>query len=176
MIVLLVVAQMAVATPTDSSPAAAIPPTQGRPKAVEVGDWYARRLTLHRRTAYAIIPMFGFQALAGKQIWDKGNLAPAWARQGHRVGATAIAGAFTVNAVTGVWNLWEGRAASEGRGRRYLHAVGMMTATAGFTYAGAYLSNEAETSLDARKQHRIVALSSIGLTAVSGIMMKILND
>jgi hypothetical protein len=176
MLVLLVAAQLAAATPSDSSASPALPPPQGRPRAVEVGDWYARRLTLHRRTAYAIIPMFGFQALAGKQIWDKGNLAPAWARNGHRAGATAIAGAFTINVVTGVWNLWESRAASEGRGRRYLHALSMMTATAGFTYAGAYLSNEAETSLEARKQHRIVALSSIGLTAVSGIMMKILND
>ena len=175
MIVLLVAAQLAAATPADTSPPAVLP-SQGRPRAVEVGDWYARRLTLHRRTAYAIIPMFGFQALAGRQIWDKGNLAPAWARNGHRVGAAAIAGAFTVNAVTGVWNLWESRDASEGRGLRYIHAVSMLTASAGFTYAGAVLSEQAETSLSKRKLHWQVAVSSMGITAVSGILMKVLND
>jgi hypothetical protein len=143
---------------------------------VEVGDWYSRRLTLHRRTAYAIIPMFGFQALAGRQIWEKGNLAPGWARNGHRAGATAIAGAFTVNVVTGVWNLIEARGATEGRGLRYLHAASMLAATTGFTYAGAVLSEQAETSLSKRKLHWQVAVSSMGITAVSGILMKVLND
>ena len=176
MIVLLVAAQIATATPPDSSSTRPLPPAQGRPRAIEVGDWYARRLTLHRRTAYAIVPMFGFQALAGKQIWDKGNLAPAWARNGHRVGATAIAGAFAVNAVTGVWNLWDARGATEGRGLRYLHAASMFAATAGFTYAGAVLSEQAETSLGKRKLHWQVAISSMGITAVSGILMKVLND
>src|SRR5688500_3498454 len=157
MIVLLLAAQLAVAAPTDST-AASSPPQQGRPKAVEVSDWYARRLTLHRRLSYAIIPMFGFQALAGKQVWDKGNGAAGWAKTGHRVGATAIAGAFTANVITGVWNLWDSRSTSEGRARRYLHATAMLAATAGFTYAGAYLSNEAETDFDARKLHWQVAV------------------
>ena len=175
MIVFLIAAQLAVAAPPDSSPDAA-QPSQGRPKVVEVGDWYARRLTLHRRTAYAIIPLFGFQALAGRQIWDKGNLAPAWARNGHRVGATAIAGAFTVNVVTGVWNLWDARGATDGRGLRYLHAASMLAATTGFTYAGAVLSEQAETNSDKKKLHWQVAISSMGITAVSGILMKVLND
>lgn len=174
MLVLLIAAQLA-AAPLDTatiSPA----PRQGRPKAVEISDWYSRRLTLHRRTAYAIIPMFAFQAAAGKQIWDKGNLAPTWARTGHRIGATAIASAFAVNVVTGAWNLWDSRGTPEGRGLRYLHTVSMLAATAGFTYAGAYLSEKAETDSDMRKLHWQVAISSMGVTAVSGVLMKILND
>ena len=176
MLVFLVAAQLAVTGPADSVPVSAAPPQQGRPKAVEVGDWYARRLTLHRRLSYALIPMFGLQTLAGKQIWDNGTTAPAWAKNGHRIGATAIAGVFTVNTITGVWNLWDSRSAPEGRALRYVHAAAMLTATAGFTYAGAYLSEKAETDMDARKLHRTIALSSVGLTAVSGILMKILND
>src|SRR5687767_15289715 len=109
MIVLVIAAQLAAATPSDSSLSTALPPAQGRPKAVQVSDWYGRRLTLHRRLSYAIIPMFGFQALAGRQVWDKGDLAPEWALTGHRIGAAAIAGAFTVNVVTGAWNLWDSR-------------------------------------------------------------------
>lgn len=173
MIALLIAAQLAVAAPTDSAPPH---PRQGRPKAVEISDWYARRLTLHRRLSYAMIPMFGFQALAGKQIWDKGAAAPGWAKTGHGIGAATIAGAFTANVVTGVWNLWDSRSTTEGRGRRYLHAAAMLTASAGFTYAGAVLSEQAERDSEKRDLHRTIALSSIGLTAVSGIMMKILND
>lgn len=175
MLAVLIAAQLAAATPADSAMTRA-QPTQGRPRAVEISDWYSKRLTLHRRTAYAIIPMFGFQAAAGKQIWDKGNAAASWARNGHRVGAAAIATAFTVNAVTGAWNLWDSRSTSEGRGRRYLHAASMLTASAGFTYAGAVLSEQAERNSAKRKLHWQVAVSSMGLTAVSGILMKFLND
>jgi hypothetical protein len=51
----------------------------------------------------------------------------------------------------------------------------MLTADAGFTYAGAKLSNEAETDADARSLHRTIALSSMGLTIASGLMMRFLN-
>ena len=175
MIVLVVAAQLAFTAP---APVAvdSVPPLQGRPKAVEVSDWYGRRLTLHRRLSYAIIPMFGFQALAGRQIWDKGNFAPDWALTGHRIGAAAIAGAFTVNVVTGAWNLWDSRSTEEGRARRYFHAASMLAASAGFTYAGAVLSEQAETDSGKRKLHWQVAVSSMGLTAVSGVLMKFLND
>jgi hypothetical protein len=140
-----------------------------------VSEWYSRRLTIHRYGSYATIPVFAAQYLAGKQLYDKSRDAPDWAKTTHRVGATALAGIFTVNTVTGVWNLWDSRAAPQGRALRYAHAVLMLTADAGFTYAGAKLSNEAEMSADKRKLHRSIALSSIGATAFSGVMMKILN-
>ena len=163
-------AQLLVAVPSDTPPPAPRP----RVKAIEVSDWYGKRLTLHRRLSYATIPVFVFQWSAGTQIWDKGPGAPAWARNGHGVGAATLAGIFTVNTVTGVWNLWESRTAP-GHGRRLLHGVSMLVADAGFTWAGARLSEQAETDFDARRLHRTVALSSIALTAISGIAMKITN-
>ena len=168
-----VTAQLLAATPTDTVPPA---PTQGRVKAVEVTEWYARRLTIHRYTSYAMIPTFAFQWAAGQQIWTKGKEAPAWARTGHRIGAATVATAFTINAVTGVWNLWDSRHTSEGRARRYIHTLSMLTASAGFTWAGAKLSEEAENDRDKRALHRKVALTSMGITAASGILMRILND
>lgn len=168
-------AQLLVAAPADTLPSTGLPPQQ-RPKAVEVSEWYERRLTLHRRLSYAIIPLFGFQWAAGQQIWDKGAGAPAWARNGHRVGAATIAGAFTVNVVTGAWNLWDSRAVQEGRERRNLHAISMLIASAGFTYAGAKLSEEAELDASKRTLHRNVALTSIAITVTSGLLMKFLND
>ena len=146
-----------------------------RPKVVVVSDWYARRLTVHRWVAYGTIPVFAAQWAAGKQLWDKGAGAPTWAKTTHRVGATMLAGMFTINTVTGAWNWWDSRSGSNGRALRTIHALSMLTADAAFTYAGAKLSNEAETSLDKRRLHRTIALSAMGLSLVSEISMAILN-
>src|SRR5438477_8405847 len=146
-----------------------------RPRSIEVSDWYSRRLTIHRYVSYAVIPVFAAQYAAGRHLFAQSREAPTWAKTVHRVGATATAGMFTVNTVTGVWNLWDSRSVSQNRTLRTAHALMMITADAGFTYAGAKLSNEAETSLDARKKHRLIALTSMGVTVASGLMMKIWN-
>lgn len=164
-------AQLLSGIPSDTPP----PPPRRRVQAIDVSDWYSRRLTLHRRLSYATIPLFGFQWAAGQQIWKKGNTAPAWARNGHRAGASGLATIFTVNTVTGVWNLWDSRAVPQGRKRRYLHAISMLAADAGFTWAGAVLSEQAERDISKRALHRKVALTSIGISTVSGVLMKVLN-
>ena len=166
-------AQLLVAVPSDTPPPA--PLLRQRVKAVEVGDWYNRRLTLHRRLSYATIPVFAFQWTAGNQIWQKGSAAPAWARTGHQVGAAAVATIFTVNTITGVWNLWDSRSVPQGRKRRYAHAISMLVADAGFTWAGAVLSERAERSTSDRELHRKVALTCLGITVGSGVLMKLLN-
>jgi hypothetical protein len=166
------VIQLSVAVPVDTpSP----PMRRPRPRAVEVSDWYNRRLTVHRALSYATIPLFAFQYAAGSQIWDKGADAPGWARTGHRIGAATLAGVFAVNTVTGLWNLWDSRGVEQGRLLRTAHALSMLTADAGFTWAGAKLSEQAETSFDKRRLHKTVALSSMGITMVSALAMKVLN-
>lgn len=149
-------------------------PNQRR-RSVAVGEWYSRRLTIHRYAAYAAIPVFALQYAAGSKLYDESAGAPGWAKNTHRFGATALAGIFTVNTVTGVWNLWESRSQPKGRTLRTIHALTMLGADAAFTYAGVKLSDEAENSVDKRRQHRTVALSAIALSAVSGIGMKLLN-
>lgn len=146
-----------------------------RRKAIETSDWYSRRLTIHRYVAYATIPVFAVQYLAGEQLFDKGRDAPTWAKTTHRVGATALAGMFTVNTVTGVWNWWDSRSVKQGRTLRTLHALSLLAADGAFTYAGAKLSDEAETSLDKRRLHKQIALSAMGVTIVSGVAMKLWN-
>jgi hypothetical protein len=82
---------------------------------------------------------------------------------------------FTVNTVTGAWNWWDTRSQSQGRVLRTVHALAMLSADAAFTYAGAKLSNDAETNAVKRREHRTVALSAMGVTIVSGLAMKLLN-
>jgi hypothetical protein len=155
--------------------AADTPRTRPRPRAVEVSEWYSRRLTIHRYVAYATLPVFALEYAAGDQLYRKSRDAPTWAKTTHRVGATALAGMFTVNTVTGVWNWWDSRSISQGRELRTIHALSMLGADAAFTYAGAKLANEAETSSDKRRLHRTIALSAIGVTVASGVAMKLWN-
>ena len=148
---------------------------RARPRVIEVSDWYSRRLTIHRYTAYSTIPVFAAQWIAGKKLYDESRAAPTWAKTVHRAGATALAGMFTVNTVTGLWNWWDSRMLAQGRVVRTIHALSMVTADAAFTYAGAKLSNEAETDASKRRLHRTVALSAMGLTVISGTAMKLWN-
>jgi len=146
-----------------------------RPRAIQVSEWYGRRLTIHRTLSYATIPVFTAQYVAGARLFRDGSAAPTWAKTTHRVGATTLAGIFTVNTVTGIWNLWDSRMVSNHKALRTTHALMMLTADAAFTYAGATLSNQAENSLSKRKLHRTIALSATGLTLANGVMMKLLN-
>ena len=165
-------------TAWDTTPAVAIAPDdtlRKRRKAVEVSEWYGRRLTIHRALSYATIPVFGAEWIAGNQLYQESNAAPTWAKTTHRVGATALAGIFTVNTVTGVWNLWDSRSVPENRAIRTAHALMMLTADAAFSYAGGKLANDAEQSQQKRKLHRTIALSATGLTLGSSLMMKFFN-
>src|SRR4051812_44535630 len=137
-------AQLAVLPPVQLPVDTPPPAPRQRVKAIEVSDWYNRRLTIHRALSYTVIPLFAFQAVAGNQIWVAGSDAPEWARTGHRYGAGTLAGVFTVNTITGVWNLWDSRHVAEERALRLMHATSMLVADAGFTWAGAKLSEEAE--------------------------------
>lgn len=148
---------------------------KARPRVIEVSDWYARRLTIHRYTAYGTIPVFAAQWIAGTKLYNESRSAPAWAKTVHRAGATTLAGMFTVNTVTGLWNWWDSRMVAQGRVLRTVHVLSMLTADAAFTYAGAKLSNQAETDASKRRLHRTVALSAMGLTVVSGTAMKLWN-
>ena len=150
-------------------------PRTRRPRAIEVSDWYSRRLTIHRYVAYATVPVFALQWAAGDRLYKHGSQAPGWAKTAHRAGATSLAAMFTVNTVTGAWYWWDSGSASQGRVLRTLHALTMLGSDAAFTYAGIKLSDEAETSSAKRSQHRTVALSAMGVTVVSGLAMKLIS-
>jgi hypothetical protein len=158
-----------VSIPTDT------PPPRTRPRAIQISDWYSRRLTVHRYVAYGTLPVFAAQWVAGNQLLKGSRAAPEWAKFTHRAGATTLAGMFTVNTVTGVWNWWDSRAVSQHRVLRTVHVFTMIAADAAFSYTGAKLSNDAETNNAARQRHHNVALISMGVTVVSGTAMKIWN-
>lgn len=147
-----------------------------RPQIVDVSEWYARRFALHRALSYAIFPLFAIQWDAGLRLYKHPIDAPSWVLPTHRATAAAIGGVFLVNSVTGVWNLWDSRHVPEHRTLRLVHGLSMLTADAGFTYAGAFLSRPARSNLQKRRLHREIAISSMSLSLLSGVAMKVLNS
>ena len=147
---------------------------QRRRKSVEVSEWYERRLRLHRYGSYTIYPLFALQAVAGNQIFPDPQNAPTWARNSHRSGASALSGVFTLNTVTGLWNLWDSRHDPEGRTRRIIHSALFIVADAGFAYAGS-IGREGREDGEDRSRHRTVALSSMGVSTLGWVIMLFRN-
>ena len=77
-----------VSGPVQSSlAAAALAPgdtVRRRPRAIEVSDWYERRLRIHRYGAYATYPLFALTAVAGTQLYDDPRNGAPWARNRMR--------------------------------------------------------------------------------------------
>lgn len=161
-----------VSGPVQSSlAAAALAPSDTVPRrrrAIEVSDWYERRLRIHRYGAYVTYPLFALTAVAGTQLYDDPRNGTPWARNSMRYGATALATVFTSNTVTGLWNLWDSRSVPKGRAPRVLHTLLMIASDAGFSYAGSRLAEQAENSVDKRREHRTWAYGSMA-TALTGI-------
>jgi hypothetical protein len=183
--------QLAVSIPdTSVRPVVPPPPAVGvdaqqdttprrRARAIEVGEWYHRRLVVHKALSYAMLPVFAAQYIAGNELYDEDQgkgPAPGWARPVHQVGAASVAGIFGVNTVTGLWNLWDSRHVEDHRWLRVTHSLVMLGADAAFAYTGIKLSSEAANNGAARRQHRQVALYAIGVSVGSGVAMKIFNS
>lgn len=146
-----------------------------RKKAFVYSDAYATRLRIHKILSWGMIPLFAASYASGSQLLEKGTDAPSWARSMHGPAATGSAILFGANTVTGGWNLWEGRKDPNGRTRRIIHSVLFTAASGGFAYAGTKLADDAEENLSARRQHRNVAIGSMGLSTVSWLIMLIGN-
>lgn len=158
--------EAAVCPPSTSAVALEAADTLPSP-AVEYGDWYARRLAIHRVASYTMVPLFAAQYAAGSRLYaDPGLAADHWARRAHRPLAVGVGTLFLVNTVTGGWNLWEARKDPEERRRRTAHALLMLAADAGFAATGV-LGSRAATEGEGRALHRGVALGSMA-TALAG--------
>lgn len=145
-----------------------------RRKAVRYSDGYAKRVTVHRALSWAMLPLFAASYLSGDQLLTKGDDAPDWAEAIHPYAAGGTAVLFGANAVTGTWNLWEGRSDPNGRTRRIVHGVLFLAASGGFAYAGS-LGDEAEDDGAIRRRHRQVAIGSMSLSTASWVLMLVKN-
>jgi len=172
----LLIASLLSPAPSGRSCAPFCPPTMvtldtnpRRRHAIEYSDWYARRLEIHRIGSYTMLPLFGAEYVLGNQLLH-GADSHSVTGGAHALVAGGIAVLFSVNTVTGLWNLWDSRSDPAGRTRRTIHAVTMLASDAGFLWTGAIAGNAKESN-DAARRHRNVALGSIALSTVGTAMM-----
>jgi hypothetical protein len=158
--------------PAPSLPLATADTVRKRRKAVtiEYSEWYDTRLTIHRYSSWAMLPIFAGQYYTGRILFDQGTDAPQWVKKAHGPLATGVLVLFTTNTVTGLWNLWEAREDPHGRAWRTAHSVMMLAADAGFTYVGS-LGAQAKVNGDVRNRHRTFAIASGSLALASWVMM-----
>jgi hypothetical protein len=147
-----------------------------RRRAIEHSDWYYKRLAIHKAASFATAPLFVAEYLVGEKLFDDDE-SSGILKSTHQTLATGIGVLFGVNTVTGVWNLWDTRHEPEGRARRFTHAALMLAADAGFVATASLApesedrdEGEREESSD-RNRHRTVALTSMGVSLASYVMM-----
>lgn len=160
-----------------------VPDTVRRRRAVSLSDGYYTRLDIHRIASYGTIPLFLLETYAGQKLLEEGSGAPLWAEKVHKPAAYLVAGLFTVNTVTGLWNLIEAKDVQEGKTRRWVHGILMLVADAGFIY-GASVAPSTET-VDQRiadgtrggwTPHKATTVASMSLATVAYAMMYLWKD
>jgi hypothetical protein len=165
---------------TAAAPALApVPPPDVPPQdAITLSDDYYRRLDLHRYAGYAMLPLFFIEYAAGQKLLERGSRAPLWAETVHKPAAYLVAGLFTLNTVTGLWNLAEASKVKQGKQRRTVHSIMMLAADAGFIYGAAVAPSTAK--IDQRiasgkrggwTPHKASTVISMSLATVSYLMM-----
>lgn len=155
-----------------------------RTHAVEYSDWYARRLALHRIASYTMLPLFAAEYVLGDRLIRQQEGAArgddyvhGGTRNLHSVTAGAIAGLFTINTVTGLWNLYESRHDPAGRKLRTAHTLLLLAADAGFVATGALAGDASENESEGggpaggARTHRNVALASMGVATLGTAIM-----
>jgi len=141
-------------------------PAPAPPPAIEYSDAYQMRAKVHKVGSFAMLPLAGAEYLLGKSVYD-GNTGRKDAHVAVGIGISTL---FAVNTVTGVWNLIESRNDPNGRTKRWVHAILMMGADAGFvaTFAAA---PERRGSADERNTHRTLALTSLAVGTAGYLLM-----
>lgn len=151
-----------------------------RRRSVAYSEWYSRRLTIHRYGSYVMLPLFVTQFVLGSKLlnqkedlYEGKRAIPVddKLRSTHAVVAGTVGALFVVNTTTGVWNLIESRHTEEGRVRRTIHALTMLTADAGFAYTGYLGSKATDRGPPQGRKHRNVALGSMLVSTAGAALM-----
>lgn len=127
-----------------------------------------------------MLPLFAGQYVLGQRllsqkdgVYNGTRRVPIDAnlRSAHRAVALGVGTLFTVNSVTGLWNLWGARHDGSVSTRRTLHVFSMLGADAGFALSGLMASRAVQRRPADARAHRNVAIASMGLASVGVTLM-----
>ena len=98
---------------------------RARPRAIEYSDAYYTRLTIHHWASYAELPLFAAEYVLGQRLLneERTGFPSQGLKTAHTTVALGLGALFTINTVTGGWNLWESRKDPAGRTLRLLHSA-----------------------------------------------------
>jgi hypothetical protein len=152
-------------------------PKRKRPRAIEYSDAYYTRLRIHHIASYTELPLFATEYILGQRLLkeERTGFPSDGLKTAHTTVALGLGALFTINTVTGGWNLWESRSNQEGRTRRFIHSAAMLGADAGFAWAGA-VGGGAKDSQSGANHHRAIAISSMALATAGTAMMWFFNN
>jgi hypothetical protein len=167
-----------VATAADSLTSAdTVSRKRPRPRSIEYSDAYYTRLRIHQMASYAELPLFAAEYVLGQRLLteERTGFPSQGLKTAHTTVALGLGALFTVNTVTGGWNLWESRKDPAGRTLRLIHSAAMLGADAGFALAGAN-GGGAKHSLSGANHHRTIAISSFALATAGTAMMWLFHN
>ena len=146
-----------------------------RPVAFEYSEGYELRAKIHKYASFATLPLLATEAALGQSLYNGTSGPRSGTRTAHQVVGTGIGVLFGVNTVTGVWNLWEGRHNPNGRTRRIVHGILMLSSDAGFFATVASAPSHGRNGLltfeTDKVTHRTIAITSIGLASTGYLIM-----
>jgi hypothetical protein len=150
---------------------------RARPRAIEYSDAYYTRLRIHHLASFAELPLFAGEYVLGQRLLNEERTGfPSQSlKTAHTTVALGLGALFTINTVTGGWNLWESRKDPAGRALRLIHSVAMLGADAGFAWAGASGGGAKKSQVGANN-HRTIAISSMALATAGTAMMWLFHD
>jgi|SRR5689334_11766128 len=148
-----------------------------RPRAIEYSDAYYTRLRIHQIASYTELPLFAAEWIVGQKLLndERTGFPPQGLKTAHTAIALGLGALFTINTITGGWNLWDSRQDPSGRTLRVVHSLAMLGADAGFAWAGAVGGDANETD-EGANQHRAIAISSMALATAGTVMMWLFHD
>jgi hypothetical protein len=148
-----------------------------RPHAIEYSDAYYTRLRIHHLASFAELPLFAAEYVLGQRLLneERTGFPSQGLKTAHTTVALGLGALFTINTVTGGWNLWESRNDPADRALRFIHSAAMLGADAGFAWAGAS-GGGAKNSQAEANHHRTIAISSMALATAGTAMMWLFHD
>jgi hypothetical protein len=141
-----------------------------RRHAIEYSEWYYRRLQIHRWGSYVELPVFAGEYWLGNKLISQNEIPASWVKPAHGAVATVLGGLFTVNTVTGLWNLYDSRKDTDQRALVWSHSALMLASDAGFMVTGFLAGNARRTTADAN-HHKDAAVVSMGLATAGTLLM-----
>ncbi|HEX9084662.1 MAG TPA: hypothetical protein VF836_07970, partial [Gemmatimonadaceae bacterium] len=150
---------------------------RARPHAIEYSDAYYTRLRIHHLASFTELPLFAAEYVLGQRLLneERTGFPSQGLKTAHTTVALGLGALFTINTVTGGWNLWESRKDPADRTLRFIHSAAMLGADAGFAWSGAS-GGGAKNSQAGANHHRTIAISSMALATAGTAMMWLFHD